>query len=117
MTHEEEPFGIIDHFTSLVMNQVSRRGFLKGAGTIGLALLGTFFGIGRHIAKAAVICPPSTFGDCNNCFSACNFAASGDSFQCVCQNCNCSPSNVEAFCQWLLKPPSVCIKNGVCLEC
>ncbi len=117
MVQEKEPFDIIDRFTNSIMSHVSRRGILKGAGAVGLALLGTFFGIGSQIANAAVKCPPTTFGNCGSCYSSCNYSASGDSFQCVCVSCNCSPPMVEAMCQWLFQPPLTCIKNGVCLEC
>ncbi len=117
MTQEKEPSRIIDRFTSSMMDQVSRRGLLKGAGAIGLALLGTFFGIDSQRAEAIVRCPPTTFGNCNACYSECNYASSGDAFQCICVNCNCYPSMVEAMCQWILSPPVTCIKNGVCLEC
>lgn len=117
MAQEKEPFGMIDRFTSSAMDQVSRRGFLKGAGAIGLALLGTFFGIGSQKAEAIVKCPPTTFGDCSSCYSSCNYATQGTTFKCVCASCNCTPPMVEAMCQWVFKPPLSCIKNGVCLEC
>lgn len=115
--HEKEHFWIIDRFTNSVMDQVSRRGFLKGVGAIGIALIGTFFGIGSQTAEARIQCPPDTFGDCDNCLTVCHYYGSGDSFACYCASCNCFPPKVEAYCHWEFYYPATCLKTGSCLEC
>lgn len=116
MIHEGDDSGFIDRFTSFAMDRVSRRGFLKGVGSTGLALLG-ILGIGSRIAEASVQYPPDTYGNCSHCYSECHYASSGDTFQCLCVGCNCTPPQVEAYCHWQFQYPRTCLKTGACLEC
>ncbi len=61
----------IDRVTSFAMKQLSRRGFLKSVGGIGLTLAGVLAGLGKPKVAEAITCPPTAVGTCDQCYSAC----------------------------------------------
>lgn len=114
MAPREDEVRLIDHFTRIVMEKLSRRGFLKGAGAVGLALLG---GIGLDIQRAFayVACPPSSTGICDDCYSFC--VSGGKKCGCVCEDCYCDPPTVFAACNWIHPNPDTCIFTCNCIAC
>lgn len=97
LQEKNDQFGLVDRLTRFSMEQVSRRGFLKAFGAVGLALLGLSADI--RIAMAHIACPGSCAGYCDNCFSWC--ASSGMTCECECPSCNCNPPVVSAVGVWI----------------
>lgn len=114
MAHDEGEFSLLERLLTTSMKQLSRRGFLKGAGTTGLALIAALFGIGKR-ALAYIPCPPPANGVCDNCYSTC--ITGGGACSCVCPDCNCEPPTEIAICRWVNNGPLSCILLCQCFGC
>lgn len=102
----------IDRFTHLAMDQVSRRGFLKGIGALGLSVVAATMGGLSKLQIAAANCPGECFGPCTNCSSQCS--SGGMTCLCSCSSCNCTPRKVYAYGSWYGSP---CVFDCACVAC
>jgi len=105
----------LDRLTMAVLRRFNRRGLLKLVGTSVLAAAGWTVARGlRPIAVLATVCPPPTFGICDNCWSGC--VNRGQGCSCTCESCDCQPPIVEAGCTYYpLSAECVFVCN--CIPC
>lgn len=102
---------VIDQMTKSVMHQLSRRGFLKSVGILGISIAGALSGL-SGVKLAAAYCPGECFGPCNSCNSQCT--SGGLTCICVCGGCNCTPRKVYAYGSWSGNP---CTFDCACVAC
>lgn len=113
MIKEEGNLSSLEKLAHATMRQVSRRGFLKGAGAVGLALVGNLFGM--KYVLAYIKCPNPADGVCDNCYSTCITGGWGQ--DCYCPSCDCTPPYEIAICRWANNGPNACIFIGDCFGC
>lgn len=107
----------IDRLTAFAMNQVSRRGFLKGLGGVGVAFAAVVSGLGSKLRQAAAVqCQGSFGGPCSSCYSAC-IGIDGSNCVCSCPGCNCQPPRVLAYCNYQYVGVGTCILSCSCPAC
>jgi hypothetical protein len=97
-----ETSNLIDHFTRFVKRQVSRRGFLKAAGSVGLALAAPLAGINRLLQQSPLVptCPPICVGVCSCAASDCITGGFACSLVCGPVPCDCDPLCIKAVGAW-----------------